>query len=133
MRITITTDNKVFSAEDEFGFESSTIHDAVEIFKGLLVCAGFHPSNVDDAFNIDYTWFTEEERNGNTQGHLNGSNKIVNDWHKECEGEALNSYNKGYAKGWDEALHNKKVQEFQDDLYRPEKVDEYDGKYDMFK
>ena len=70
MKISITTDKKVFSVEDEYGFDCSTIHDAVEMFKGLLVCAGFHPSNVDDAFNTEYTWFTEEERNDYMQGHL---------------------------------------------------------------
>jgi hypothetical protein len=25
---------------------------------------------VDDAFNTEYTWFTEEERNDNMQGHI---------------------------------------------------------------
>jgi hypothetical protein len=29
----------------------------------------------------------------------------------------MKAYNEGYAKGWDEALHSKKVQEFQDSLY----------------
>jgi hypothetical protein len=47
------------------------------MFKGLLVCAGFHPSNVDDAFNTEYTWFTEEERNDNMQGH---TKKEVEEW-----------------------------------------------------
>jgi len=116
MKISITTDNKVFSVEDEYGFDCSTIHDAVEMFKGLLVCAGFHPTNVDDAFNIEYTWFTEEERNDNMQGHLKGD-----------------KFNEGYAKGYDDALHNQKVQDFQNNLYRPEKVDEHDDEYDMFK
>lgn len=77
MKISITTDNKVFSVEDEYGFDCSTIHDAVEMFKGLLVCAGFHPSNVDDAFNTEYTWFTEEERNENMQGH---TKEKVEEW-----------------------------------------------------
>jgi len=106
MKISISTDNKVFSVEDEYGFDCSTIHDAVEMFKGLLVCAGFHPSNVDDAFNTEYTWFTEEERNDNMQGHLKND-----------------KYNEGYAKGWDEALHNKKVQDFQENLYKQDDSD----------
>jgi hypothetical protein len=101
MKISITTNNKVFSVEDEFGFDCASIHDAVEMFKGLLVCAGFHPSNVDDAFNTEYTWFTEEERNDNMQGHLKND-----------------KFNEGYAKGWDDALHNQKVEKFQDDLYK---------------
>ena len=106
MKISISTDNKVFSVEDEYGFDCSTIHDAVEMFKGLLVCAGFHPSNVDDAFNTEYTWFTEEERNDNMQGHLKND-----------------KYNEGYTKGWDEALHNKKVQDFQENLYKQDDKD----------
>ena len=108
MKISITTNNKVFSVEDEYGFDCTNIHDAVEMFKGLLVCAGFHPSNVDDAFNTEYTWFTEEERNDNMQGHLNGSNKIVNNWHKECE---MSDEDK------------KKVQEWQNNLFKQDDED----------
>jgi len=100
MKISITTNNKVFSVEDELGFDCSDIHDAVEMFKGLLVCAGFHPTNVDDAFNTDYTWFTQEERDENMQGHLTHSNKFVSKWHEECLQE--------------------RVQEFQDNLYKPD-------------
>tara|TARA_A200000159_G_C7330537_1_gene342729 strand:- start:773 stop:1087 length:315 start_codon:yes stop_codon:yes gene_type:complete len=70
MKISITTNNKVFTAEDDFGFDCASIQEAVEMFKGLLVCAGFHPSNVDDAFNIEYTWFTEEEKQELMQGHI---------------------------------------------------------------
>jgi len=105
MKISITTDNKVFSVEDEYGFDSVSIDKAVEMFKGLLVCAGFHPSNVDYAFNTEYTWFTEDERNDNMQGHLNGSNKLVNDWYKECEEET-------------DELVKQRVKKFQDDLYK---------------
>lgn len=108
MKISITTNNKVFSVEDEYGFDCTNIHDAVEMFKGLLVCAGFHPSNVDDAFNTEYTWFTEEERNDNMQGHLNGSNKIVNNWYKECE---MSDEDK------------KKVQEWQNNLFKQDDED----------
>ena len=77
MKISITTNNKVFSVEDELGFDCTSIHEAVEMFKGLLVCAGFHPSNVDDAFNTEYTWFTEDERNDNMQGH---TKQEVQEW-----------------------------------------------------
>lgn len=100
MKISITTNNKTYSVEDELDFDSVSLDEAVEMFRGLLVCAGFHPSNVDDMFNTEYQWFTEEERVDNLQGHLKND-----------------KYNEGYAKGWDEALHNKKVQEFQDSLY----------------
>ena len=61
MKISITTNNKVYSVEDELGFDCVGIDEAVEMFRGLLVCAGFHPSNVDDMFNTDYQWFNEED------------------------------------------------------------------------
>jgi hypothetical protein len=119
MKISITTNNKVFSVEDEFGFDSVSVDEAVEMFKGLLVCAGFHPSNVDDAFNTDYTWFTEEERNDNMQGHKKYNYTDPDDpMYLAQEEDYMKAHNEGYAKGWDEALHNKKVQEFQDNLYK---------------
>ena len=68
--------------------------------------AGFHPSNIDDYFDVENKWFPDQDKN---------------------------KYNQGYAKGWDEALRDQKVQEFQNNLYRPEKVDEYNDEYDMFK
>tara|TARA_A200000159_G_scaffold54006_1_gene50031 strand:- start:16061 stop:16393 length:333 start_codon:yes stop_codon:yes gene_type:complete len=105
MKISITTNNKVFSVEDELGFDCTGLHEAVEMVKGLLVCAGFHPSNVDDAFNTEYTWFTEEERNDNMQGHLSGSNKIVEDWYEECKNETSEE-------------KQKRIEEFQADLYK---------------
>jgi Tat protein secretion system quality control protein TatD with DNase activity len=100
MKISITTNNKVYSVEDELGFDCVGIDEAVEMFRGLLVCAGFHPCNVDDQFNSDYTWFTQEERDENMQGHLTHSNKFVSKWHEECLEE--------------------RVQEFQDNLYKPD-------------
>ena len=104
MKISITTNNKVYSVEDELGFDSVSVDEAVEMFRGLLVCAGFHPCNVDDQFNLEYTWFTEEEKANNMQGHPYGSNKIVNDWYKECEEET-------------DELVKKRVEEFQANLY----------------
>lgn len=101
MKISITTNNKVYSVEDELGFDCVGIDEAVEMFRGLLVCAGFHPSNVDNQFNLDSAWFTEDE---NTESYTNGSNKIVNDWYKECEEET-------------DELVKKRVEEFQANLY----------------
>lgn len=111
MKLSLTIHNKTFSVESEEQFDGSNINELAEQFKGLLVSAGFHPSNVDDMFNTEYQWFSQEERDENMQGHLKS-----------------NKYNEGYAKGWDQALHNKKVADFQDNLYRPE-----DDGYDMFK
>ena len=118
MKISITTNNKVFSVEDELGFDCTSIDEAVEMFRGLLVCAGFHPSNVDNQFNLDYAWFTQEERDENMQGHKKYNYTDPDDpMYLAQEEDYMKTYNEGYAKGWDEALHNKKVQEFQDSLY----------------
>ena len=119
MKISITTNNKVFSVEDELGFDSASIDEAVEMFRGLLVCAGFHPSNVDNQFNLDYAWFTQEERDENMQGHKKYNYTNPDDpMYLAQEEDFMKAYNQGYTKGWDEALHNKKVQEFQDSLYK---------------
>ena len=118
MKISITTNNKVHSVEDELGFDCTSIDEAVEMFRGLLVCAGFHPSNVDNQFNLDYAWFTQEERDENMQGHKKYNYTDPDDpMYLAQEEDYMKTYNEGYAKGWDEALHNKKVQEFQDSLY----------------
>ena len=100
MKLSLTIHNKTYSIESDESYDGTNLNELVEQFKGLLVNAGFHPSNVDDMFNTDYQWFTEEERNDNMQGHLK----------------------------------NKKVQEFQENLYRQSiKTAEDDDEYDMFK
>ena len=109
MKLSLTLHDKTYSVESNEAFDGTNVTELTEQFKGLLVSAGFHPSNVDDMFNTDCQWFTEEERNDNMQGHLKN-----------------NKYNEGYAKGWDEALHNKKVQDYQDNLYRQEKKPDED-------
>jgi hypothetical protein len=37
------------------------VAEVVERFKGLLVSAGYHPNNVDEYFNTEFTWFPEGE------------------------------------------------------------------------
>ena len=106
MKLSITLNNKTYSVESEEQFDGSNLNELAEQFKGLLVGAGFHPSNVDDMFNTEYQWFTQEERDDNMQGHLKD-----------------NKYNEGYSKGWDQALHNEKVQRFQDSLYKQDDDD----------
>ena len=100
MKLSLTLHNKTYRVESDEAFDGTNATELAEQFKGLLVNAGFHPSNVDELFNTEYQWFTEEERRDNMQGHLD------------------NKYNEGYAKGWDQALYNKKIQDFQDDLYK---------------
>lgn len=99
MKLALTIHGKIYSIESDE--DHLNLNEIGEQFKGLLVNAGFHPSNVDDLFNTDYQWFTEEERDEHLQGHLKND-----------------KYNEGYAKGWDEALHSRKVQDFQDNLYK---------------
>jgi len=70
MKLSLTLHNKTYSIESDEGYDGADLNELVEQFKGLLVNAGFHPSNVDDMFNTDYQWFTQEERDDNMQGHL---------------------------------------------------------------
>ena len=69
MKLSLTLHGKTYSVESEESFDGSNVYDLAEQFKGLLVSAGFHPSNVDSIFNLDYQWFTDEENANNTQGH----------------------------------------------------------------
>ena len=109
MKLSLTIHDKTYSIESDEGYDGSNLNELAEQFKGLLVGAGFHPSNVDDMFNTEYQWFTEEERRDNMQGHLKEEDIM------------------------EKLVRDRKVQEFQENLYRPEKVDEYDDEYDMFK
>ncbi len=81
MKLSLTLHEKTYSVESDESFDGTNLNELVEQFKGLLVNAGFHPSNVDDMFNTEYQWFTEEERNDNMQGHLKeDKQKKVEDW-----------------------------------------------------
>lgn len=94
MKLSLTLHNKTYSVESEESLDGSSVYDLAEQFKGLLVCAGFHPSNVDQIFDIDYTWFTDEERADNLQGHLpdNFLEKISQD--EEIQKFQANMYKK---------------------------------------
>ena len=70
MKLSLTIHNKTYSVESEESFDGSNVYDLAEQFIGILVSAGFHPSNVDSIFNLDYQWFTDEEISNNLQGHL---------------------------------------------------------------
>jgi Tat protein secretion system quality control protein TatD with DNase activity len=95
MKLSLTLHNKTYSVESDDSFDGTDVYQLAEQFKGLLVSAGFHPSNVDSIFDIDYAWFTDEERADNLQGHLSDSflDKISKD---------------------------KKMQEFQANMYKDE-------------
>lgn len=61
MKMTLTMHGKVHSIEDETPFDHQDINEVAEAFKGLLVSAGFHPSNVDQVINVDAQWFPEDD------------------------------------------------------------------------
>jgi len=70
MKLSLTLHNKTYSVESDDSFDGTDVYELAEQFKGLLVSAGFDPSNVDSIFDIDYAWFTNEEQVENLQGHL---------------------------------------------------------------
>lgn len=39
-----------------------TLDEVVDTFKGMLVCAGFHPESIDSYFNTGNEWFPEKEQ-----------------------------------------------------------------------
>lgn len=123
MKLSLTLHEKTYSIDSDESFDGTNLEDLVEQFKGLLVNAGFHPSNVDHMFNTEYQWFTEEERNDNMQGHLKKDDLYFHSRAFETSKEDEEKL---------ECLcRDRKVQEYQDNLYRPEKDD--DDEYDMFK
>ena len=124
MKLSITLNKKTYSVESEEQFDGSNINELAEQFKGLLVGAGFHPSNVDEMFNTDYQWFTQEERDENMQGHKKYNyTDPDHPMYLAQEENYMKKYNEGYTKGWDEAKHEDKVKAFQDDLYKKDDDD----------
>lgn len=77
MKLSLTLHNKTYSVESDDSFDGADVYDLAEQFKGLLVNAGFHPSNVDSIFNLDYQWFTDEEIEDNLQGHKKVKRKDI--------------------------------------------------------
>lgn len=100
MKLSLTLHNKTYSVESEESFDGSNVYDLAEQFKGLLVSAGFHPSNVDSIFNLEYQWFTEKELEENLQGHLEEHSRAY-EYHTQLEEEK-----------------NRKISEFQNNMYK---------------
>ena len=86
MKITITNHNKTYSAETDEDVDAESLAD---MFKGLMVNMGYHPSNVDELFNTEYKWFSQEEIQENRQGHLGNDKKtekyLNNLYHQDLE------------------------------------------------
>lgn len=115
MKITITNYDKIHSVEYD---NDADVESVADMFKGLLVSMGYHPSNVDELFNTEYKWFTQEERDENMQGHKKYNyTDPDHPMYLAQEEDYMKKYNEGYAKGWAYAKHQDKVQKFQDDLY----------------
>jgi len=73
MKLSLTLHGKTYSVESDDAFDGTDVYELAEQFKGLLVNAGFHPSNVDSIFDLDHQWFTDEEQVDHLQGHLSDS------------------------------------------------------------
>ena len=87
MKITITNYNKTYSAETDEDVDAESLAD---MFKGLMISMGYHPSNVDELFNTEYKWFTQEEIDNNRQGHLKVDNE-VEEWQNNLYKQAKDS------------------------------------------
>lgn len=102
MKITITNHNKTYSAETDEDVDAENLAD---MFKGLMVNMGYHPSNVDELFNTEYRWFTQEEIDENRQGHLQNSSPF------------MDSFKKEHSNKTEQKIVDNKVKEWQNDLY----------------
>ena len=98
MKLSLTLHGKTYSVESDEQFDGTDVYDLAEQVEGLLVSAGFHPSNVDSIFDLDYQWFTDEENANNMQGHL-------------PEDECM-----------ERLARDRRIQEFQDNMYKGEDI-----------
>ncbi len=73
MKITITNYNKTYSVETD---DDMDVESMADTFNGLLVSMGYHPCNVEELFNTEYKWFTQEEIDSNRQGYLKVDKKV---------------------------------------------------------
>lgn len=86
MKLSLTLHNKTYSVESDDSFDGADVYELAEQFKGLLVNAGFHPSNVDSIFHLDYQWFTEKELEENLQGHISENSRAY-EYQKQLNSE----------------------------------------------
>ena len=98
MKLSLTLHNKTYSVESDEAFDGTDVYELAEQFKGLLVNAGFHPSNVDSIFSLDYQWFTDEENQGNIQGHISENSRAY-EYHEQLD-------------------RDKKIENFQNNMYK---------------
>ena len=108
MKITINNNNRTYSVEVD---DDINVESMADVFKGLLVSMGYHPSNVDELINTEYKWFTEEEINDNRQGHLKGDTNPF-----------MDAFKKGY-----------EAREFQENMYQDPQEKAYQEKLNKIK
>ena len=108
MKITINNNNITYSVEVD---DDINVESMADVFKGLLVTMGYHPSNVDELINTEYKWFTEEEINDNRQGHLKGDANPF-----------MDAFKKGY-----------EAREFQENMYQDPQEKAYQEKLNKIK
>ena len=108
MKITINSNEKTYSVETD---DDINVEGMADIFKGLLVSMGYHPSNVDELINTEYKWFTQQEVDENRQGHLKGDTNPF-----------MDAFKKGY-----------EAREFQENMYQDPQEKVYQEKLDKIK
>ena len=62
MKLSLTLHDKAYTVEDEIPFDAYSVDELLNMLKGLLVSAGYHPSTVDESIDSsDGNWFSQEE------------------------------------------------------------------------
>ena len=108
MKVTINSNGKTYSVETN---DDINVEGMADIFKGLLVGMGYHPSNVDELINTDHKWFTQQEVDENRQGHLKGDTNPF-----------MDAFKKGY-----------EAREFQENMYQDPQEKVYQEKLNKIK
>lgn len=67
MKISIEINHTIYTAQTTHPWETGHIDEVVQMLKGLLVSAGFHPNNVDDVFNHEDKWFYERDNHDDSE------------------------------------------------------------------
>ena len=77
MKISIELHNQTYTCESDR--DALDIDEITNIFKGLLVAAGFHPQCVDQAISSEHCWFHDQEQSTMMKYPSDFSNK-----HDQC-------------------------------------------------
>jgi len=102
MKLELHLHDKIHSVESQ---DHPDITEMAELFKGLLVSAGFHPQSVDSLFELDSQWFTEAEVN------------LCQAWKDMQIDESLASESRA-SESHIQQERDKLVEEYQDNLYK---------------